>query len=67
MTKPTAIKTEITGVLEIDHYRGVIYFHNLGGMTVLRVSALPTPIPLGDHMIDITYMHPVSWRTRDHG
>jgi hypothetical protein len=59
-----AIKTEITGFLEIDHYRGAIYFYNLEGSTVLRICELPTPIPLGDQMIDITYMHPVSWRTR---
>jgi hypothetical protein len=60
--RPTPIKTEITGTLEIDHYRGVIYFHAAAGRTILRICLLPTPIPMGDELIDITYMHPVGWR-----
>jgi hypothetical protein len=63
MTKaPTAIRTEITGTLEIDHYRGVIYFHAAGGGTKLRICDLPRPIPLGNQMLDITHMHSASWR-----
>lgn len=65
MPKDHAIKTEITGVLEIDHYRGVIYFHNLHGMTVLRICSLPKPVPLGDTMLDITHMTGANWRGRD--
>lgn len=37
---------KIKGELEVDTERGVIYFHsNETGTTVLRISALPTPIP----------------------
>ncbi|MDP2665488.1 MAG: hypothetical protein Q8P23_02495 [bacterium] len=33
------------GELEIDQARGVIYFHDELGITLLRISRLPTPIP----------------------
>lgn len=37
--------TKIKGELEIDHERGVIYFHNEEGYTTLRLCNLPKPIP----------------------
>ena len=53
----------IKGTLEIDHERGVIYFHNVRGTPYLRICSLPTPIPNpkpGDGL-DITHMHGTSW------
>ncbi len=38
------MNTKIKGELEIDHERGVIYFHNEEGCTTLRLCNLPTPI-----------------------
>ena len=35
----------IKGELEIDSYRGVIYFHDDQGVSRLRLSRLPKPIP----------------------
>lgn len=58
--------TKIRGELEIDHERGVIYFHSDEGYTVLRVCSLPRPIPVpksGDGL-DVTHMHSASWRDR---
>lgn len=53
------------GELEIDQARGVIYFHDKNGVTLLRVCRLPTPIPqpgkFESHMLDITHMHGASW------
>ena len=50
----------VTGQLEIDSDRGVIYFHsNLTGATTLRICNLPTPIP--EHMLDITHMIATNW------
>jgi len=37
--------TTIEGHLEIDHERGVIYFHNNEGYSTLRICNLPKPIP----------------------
>jgi len=37
--------TRIIGHLEIDHERGVIYFHNTEGYTTLRLCNVPTPVP----------------------
>ena len=38
--------TKQTGTLEIDHERGVVYFHSdATGTTRLRLSMLPTPVP----------------------
>jgi hypothetical protein len=47
---------KITGQLEIDHYRGVIYFHADDGYTALRICRLPRPIPkpAPNIMLDIT-------------
>jgi hypothetical protein len=59
----------VNGQLEIDHRRGVIYFHTSEGWTLLRICRLPKPIPIindisnpgiGD-LIDITHMVGVSW------
>jgi hypothetical protein len=62
--------TTIMGALEIDHDRGVIYFHALdvyrfdAGITVLRICQLPKPIPKperGSSLLDITHMYGASW------
>lgn len=46
--------TKIEGQLEIDHERGVIYFHSSKtGSTVLRICRLPKPIPVDDSLLDI--------------
>ena len=37
--------TKIEGYIEIDHERGVIYFHNKLGYTTIRICGLPSPIP----------------------
>lgn len=43
------------GQLEIDHGRGVIYFHSREtGTTKLRICKLPTPIPEDVEFVDIT-------------
>ena len=60
--------TLITGQLEVDHERGVIYFHAIDDhfveqfstVSVLRVCKLPTPIP-NNEMLDITHMIGASW------
>lgn len=37
------------GVLEVDHGRGVIYFHSdINGITTLRVCGMPTPMEYGE-------------------
>ena len=57
------------GELEVDHDRGVIYFHlanakdvkTLGTTTLLRICRLPKiPFPLGE-ALDITHMIGCSW------
>jgi hypothetical protein len=57
--------TRHTGQLEIDHDRGVIYFHaatgKLAGATLLRICSLPKPIPR-DKQLDVTHMHGCDWR-----
>ena len=53
---------QIKGTLEIDYNRGVIYFHNNQGVTVLRICSLPKPIPPGMLMFDITHMKGVNWK-----
>ena len=71
MRKPEGTVTELVrGYLEIDSDRGVIYFHTddkevaerVGGITVLRICRLPTPVPL-DKMLDVTLSKDVgvSW------
>lgn len=58
--------TELLGTLEIDHERGVIYFHahdpiGFIGVTVLRICSLPPiPGPLKG-MIDLTHMRGVTY------
>ena len=64
-------KTELQGVLEIDHDRGVIYFHlsdinevtKRGVVTPLRICSLPKPIPeIQERQLDITHMVGCDWR-----
>lgn len=64
---PRIPNTEIPGVLEIDHHRGVIYFHasdpeviqKYGSVSVLRVCQLPIPIP--ERALDITHLYGADW------
>lgn len=64
--------TTLNGQLEIDHDRGVIYFHlseekeieKRGTVTLLRICSLPTPIP-DSQWLDITWGHMVSWRGKE--
>lgn len=68
MTESTA------GELEIDHERGVIYFHAYTGQTMLRICRLPTPIPKVPYnddgtwpdwgMLDITHMVGANWKEK---
>lgn len=69
-TKPNKI-TKLAGYLEIDHDRGVIYFHlsdtsviqRRNVMTPLRICQLPKPIPqIQDRALDITHLHGCDWR-----
>lgn len=55
--------TRIQGELEIDHDRGVIYFHSVkSGTSVLRICGLPKPIPNDKDLLDINLEHAVcSW------
>ncbi len=62
--------TEIKGVLEIHHDRGVIYFHitdegfitKHGVQTALRICRLPKPIPsIHERGLDITHMVGTDW------
>ena len=52
--------TKVNGQLEIDHRRGVIYFHSDKGLTLLRICQLPTPIPTEE--LDITHMYGCNWK-----
>jgi len=58
--------TQLHGILEIDHKRGVIYFHcdelekvEKFGVTALRICQLPKPIP--ERALDITHMMGADW------
>lgn len=62
--------TKIKGELEIDHERGVIYFHgDKSGFTHLRICNLPKPIPEVipsgisplRSSLDIAYNGPCDW------
>ena len=55
---------KIEGQLEIDTERGVIYFHsNETGWSKLRICGLPTPIPINDDLLDISWRAGIaSWR-----
>lgn len=69
-TKGTNVpNTRITGELEIDHDRGVIYFHTddeelvrklKGQVTILRIGNLPRPIPV-NVTLDIRHKHGTNW------
>ena len=52
--------TTIEGELEIDHERGVIYFHSNTGQAKLRICRLPCPIPK-DRSLDIIHMFGCDW------
>jgi hypothetical protein len=65
-------KTLLKGILEIDHTRGVIYFHLTDleeaqrrmVVTVLRVQGLPKPIPeIHERQLDIAHMVGCDWGT----
>jgi hypothetical protein len=72
----SAMTTSICGTLEIDHDRGVVYFHadekDYHGITQsvcptpLRICSLPTPIPriTEERSLDITHMVGADWRAR---
>ena len=58
--------TKIHGELEIDHERGVVYFHSEKGYTALRIQGIPTPIPSKEQhytqpMLDINVKRPDFW------
>ena len=36
--------TSEDGTLEVDHERGVIYFHTNKGVTKMRISGMPVPV-----------------------
>lgn len=64
------MKTRLKGELEIDHNRGVIYFHltdpkemlSRTVCTALRICSLPKPIPqIQDRTLDITHMVGCDW------
>lgn len=63
---------QLEGVLEVDHARGVVYFHlkdpeliaRFGTQTVLRICNLPKPIPK-DCQIDLTHMVGVNWHNEE--
>jgi hypothetical protein len=64
------MKTVLKGELEIDHERGVIYFHitdpkamlSRTVVTALRICNLPRPIPqIQDRALDITHMTGCDW------
>ena len=54
--------TTYDGQLEIDHVRGVVYFHSNKGKTLLRICSLPKPIPEPEDLLDITFGHGVNWK-----
>ena len=54
--------TRLKGEIEIDHKRGVIYFHSVDKGTILRICNLPKPIPQ-DEMLDITHMINTTWHS----
>ena len=57
--------TEYTGTLEIDHDRGIIYFHEIDtGMTLLRICRLPKPTPV-NKQLDITHMCGTDWKGKN--
>lgn len=69
--KGAEMTTKIEGQLEIDHKRGVIYFHitkgDMAGRTKLRISQLPTPIPDNEELLDVTIDSGCSWIGYDEG
>lgn len=65
--------TKLKGELEIDHERGVIYFHTTdekyvmaaGIVTPLRICHLPRPIPK-ERFLDISVGDPFDCNWRSH-
>ncbi len=61
--------TQMRGVLEIDHERGVIYFHledvaeviRRGIATPLRICSLPKIPEIQQRSLDITHMRGQDW------
>lgn len=70
--KPCPI-TKIDGQLEIDHERGVIYFHPhntafaevFGGLTALRIQGLPSIPVKPKRMLDIRYVQTREYTSED--
>jgi hypothetical protein len=63
-TKPTK-PTVLRGLLEIDHARGVVYFHaSSTGHTVLRICRLGR-IPRPVSQIDVTHLVGVGFYPQD--
>ncbi len=57
---------KIAGQLEIDAERGVIYFHSAEtGITALRISGLPTPIPVDGDLLDLADVLSCSYAAAD--
>jgi hypothetical protein len=58
------VTVTIEGQLEIDSDRGVIYFHDNKGFTVLRICSLPKPIPfpVPGELLDVTHMYGTNWQ-----
>jgi hypothetical protein len=54
----------IKGTLDIDVERGVIYFHDESGMTLVRIYGLnrPVPDPRDRDGLDITFGSGMSWQ-----
>jgi hypothetical protein len=53
----------IEGQLEIDKYRGVIYFNSNKGVCVLRICNLPVPITAQaiNDGLDVTHLINANW------
>jgi hypothetical protein len=64
------VRLSISGHLEIDQERGVIYFHAMDPDqteylgSILRICSLPVPIPdpLDGKNLDITHLVGCNWR-----
>jgi len=68
MAKEIVSRSVFKGELEVDHLRGVIYFHcadeaacdKWHGVTLLRISGLPRPLP--ERAMDIAFKGMCDWR-----
>ncbi len=67
------MRITITGALEIDEDRGVIYFHAMDPAlpmylgSILRICSLPIPIPDCAHgnNLDVTHMVGCNWKEKE--